>query len=557
MTLPLLTPADVGLPRKFTTFRSYSGFDQFATAHRLAKNPAGVRTSALYAPPGAGKSATYMTAHLLASAGRTDFRTLILVGTKGLQTQLLDDFAPIGLARVWGHRNYPCAVQVPGVSVDDPEYECLSPARCQHKRDIEAAQKSRLVVCNYAYWMTIAKYGHPDLLGEFDLLVLDEVHTAPEWLTDFVAVDIHRRAVREMLGCDLPVIDGAEVGRWGEWAASTLTAAREKYRTVKTRRLQVFGMDLARFVNRQKAGVGSSTEQAVGLWLAGKREIPAVHGLRRTSTIDIPPLPRRPYSWIGTDLPNHSGVRFTPIWGAQYAEQYLLRDIDRVIACSGTLSPAVLTRLGIGPESAEYVEVPSPFPAERRPVIYVPTVRIQHDMTEAQKMAAVRRLDSYIDSRLAIGRGIIHTRSYAWAAEIISRSRHTAVMIPHRNSAQLPDAIRRFLSTPSSILVSPSVEEGYNFPDDDCRWQVIWKCLVGDSRDPLHKARIAADHDYRYAQTTESILQIAGRIVRSEMDWGETVIFDDHWQHVRKQYFPEWFRQAWRWCEEIPPAIQF
>jgi Rad3-related DNA helicase len=110
-------------------------------------------------------------------------------------------------------------------------------------------------------------------------------------------------------------------------------------------------------------------------------------------------------------------------------------------------------------------------------------------------------------------------------------------------------------SADAVILVSPSVQEGFDFPDDDARWQIILKVAVMDSRDPLTRARLDADRSYRDSLVVEDVLQMAGRPVRSDRDWAETAIFDDHWAYLRNAPFPAWFKAACVWANDLPPPL--
>ena len=77
----MTTPSELGLPEKFQTFRP----GQEESALKIVGSDK--RFTLLDAPTGSGKSLMYMTAAMLAGG-----RSLVLVGTKGLQSQILDDF---------------------------------------------------------------------------------------------------------------------------------------------------------------------------------------------------------------------------------------------------------------------------------------------------------------------------------------------------------------------------------------------------------------------------------------------------------------------------------
>ncbi len=540
----MITPAHLGFPPKFQAFRRYAGFDQLGLATDLATDDAH-RWQLVCAPPGAGKSGVYLAAHQLLEPGA---RMLVLVGTKGLQSQVHADGAFMGMRLIQGHRNYACMERgasplglghnVGALFVPDDDECSESPQRCPYRRDMDLASRAPSVIENYSHWMSLARYNpEPEPLGAFDLLVLDEAHTAPGWLTDFCAVELHSRRLASVAGIKLPDWAPSDIRRWVSWAPEAAAQTRDRYAAStdrKTKRaLMLLEADLGRL-----GDAASSTERWVGQPLDG--------------------------------APGSAGLRFSPIWGREHAERYLFRGIPRVLLVSASLTPGTGDQLGIPRARSRYIDVPSPFPVSRRPVIYVPTARVDWRATDADWHRIVRRIEEFAAPRLALGRkGIIHTRSYKHAARLAQMSKLIAeMMIAHTDNRgsfadvlgrlKLRDAVAQFKRADTGdgvILVSPSVQEGFDFPDDDARWQVILKVAVMDSRDPLTRARLDADRSYRDSLVVEDVLQMAGRPVRSDRDWAETLLIDDHWQYLRNAPFPAWFKAACVWANDLPPPL--
>lgn len=527
-----MKPSDLGLPSKFTDFRRNGSFDQLAIAADLAATD-DPRFLLLSAAPGCGKSLIYMTAAAL----RGNVRTLVLVGTKSLQRQVVGDFPR---ARwIWGHRNYPCAARAAafGLDTDDPEFRCSYPRdSCPYLLDVEAARGSSVVVANYAYWMSLAKYSDPGLIGTFDLLIMDEAHTAPYWLTDFVAIELRRASIKKWLGCDLPALrtTSGDLSAWAEWARGSMTtaytlAADDKRESGERRRLLQIARDLATI---STAGNDNAREQA------GWEE---------------------PWIVIRTD----DGVKFTPRWGRDFSEHYLFRAIPHVILTSATLTPGTGDYLGIPRDDSRYIEVPSPFDPRRRPIVWVPTTRVSYKMSDGARYKLYRRVDEIVDAARSVegqngGRpfkGLIQTQSYDRAKELLAESRHRDLMISHANSRELRDALMRFEREEKfSIFVSPSVKEGVDFWY--VYWQIVLKMPFLYSQDPLTKLRATGDDRYQWVVMGEDLLQMFGRVVRSERDFGSTYLIDDMWAFVRKEApFPTWSKAAWKVQGGVTPPL--
>lgn len=513
-----MRPSDLGLPAKFPEFRSYSGFDQLDIALKLATYPE--RFQILNAATGSGKSVTYSAVAKLRKAKRW----AVLVSAKGLQSQLLDD----GLVKrlVYGHRNYPCAAtashtEKSDADMDDLDFRCSVPRdRCGYVADVNAAAFEESVVTNCAYWLAIARYGDPDILGKFDLLIIDEAHGVADWLTKAVSIFITGNRLRRVLGLtQVPRLPHfAKIEEWGPWATemSKTALVRDRYVTDKAerRKLDRLIWDLDE--------LGKAT------------------------------MPRRAGEepWIVRFMENTDGVQFSPRWGKDFAEQYLFRGIPHVILTSATVAEDHANYLGIPKAERRYTEVPSPFDARLRPVIWVPTVRVDYRTSDAGKYKLYRRVDEIAQTAIeqGAGNGVIHTGSYLRNGELMRASKFAAAIITHRqDSADYEAALGRFKKAGRdgkfAMMASPRMQEGVNLPDELCRWQIILHLPFPNSHDPLTKARLTADQRYRLMMIAEGMNQMCGRPVRGDGDFATTFVLDDHWAYMRWDCpFAGWFR---------------
>lgn len=540
-----MIPSDIQLPPRFSDWRP----GQFEAAVELAGSPR--RFSLLSAPTGSGKSLIYA-----AIAKLLDTRALVLVGTKALQRQLMSDFEEIGMHEIKGQVNYRCLALddelaeygVAGAGCNDGP--CHVGVSCSRKRDggclyydaVARASEAELVVTNYAYWLTLGRYTDPDTLGEFGLLICDEAHSAPEWLTRFCTVELDRRVVRKLIGLDLPPIDEG-VAVWAEWARGAAMIADER---VSALRRELRETSHRRRVTKQLREMTDLYRDLVEMARAGKwRESEGPRVRSRGPGLET--------DWIAEKT--RDGARFSPVWAHDYAESLLFRTIPKIVLCSATLTPTVGKYLGIPPADRQFLESGSGFNPKRRPFIYIPTTRVDHRMMEGQKRIWINRIDAIIDKRLD-RRGIIHTKSYARAKDIVRRSRHSDLMITHDNSRGLRTAVARYVnSDPPCILVSPSVDEGFDFPHDTCRYQILSKVPFIDGRSPLVRARSRTDNDYLNWEASLSLVQMVGRGMRAADDLCETFICDDHWKWFRRAgMFPKWFKLAWEQISTVPNA---
>lgn len=92
------------------------------------------------------------------------------------------------------------------------------------------------------------------------------------------------------------------------------------------------------------------------------------------------------------------------------------------------------------------------------------------------------RIDQIISSRLAC-KGIIHSVSYQKATQIYYNSQYRDIMLLGEKGGNTPSLVARFKkATAPTILVSPAVSTGFDFPYDQCSYQILCKVPFPDLR---------------------------------------------------------------------------
>lgn len=537
----IYTPATFGFDS--TRFPSYRD-GQLDLSFRAAQSTR--RFTFMQVPPGGGKSLAYMTVPRLLSLGDRPLRVLVLVGTKGLQSQIPGDF-PFAHP-VFGHNNYPCrAVELTGPLAEyhDPHrvttcdvgpcrigIECsLRRGGCDSYDDRAIAAGSEAVVANYALWLTLGRYAEPDSLGRFDLLVLDEAHTARDWLAKSCTITLLRADLKPR-GIELPppeILD--DPAKWSQWAAQASATVRTSAAVAKR---------LKRTTPRDVIEL-QRLETELGILAAVKAGGPTRWLARVQGTKQGP------------------AAVFAPVWAQEFAERYLFRGIPKVILSSATLSPLDARYLGIAEDEYDFLERGSSFAAANRPFYYLPAARVSKQMSDVEERMWVNVIDRIVEGRLD-RKGIIHTRSYDYARKILARSKYARFMLAH-DSTDARAKIQAFKrAEPPCVLVSPSVEEGFDFPDDEARYVIIAKVPFLDMGDDITLARMDDDKSYANLVVAQTILQQYGRGVRNESDWAETFMLDENWGRWfsaaagKLGLWPRYFRDAWQKCGSLPPA---
>ena len=517
------SPADLGAPAQYDDWRPHQP-DAI-----LAITDSDRRFVGSVLPTGAGKTLTVVAASLLA-----EWRTICLTSTRLLEQQYTRDMAEIGMVDVQGQGNYECLAyhdehrglrDKPWHGCDDgpcragilcskkPAQDELSvPKGCLHYDAIAAARRARLVVSNYKYWMHANR--HTPTLGHYDCLVLDEAHHAPTELADFLSC-VFSVADAQCLGSG--GTDSDEPEAWARWAKGVLSRVRSLLERRPDGRAE---LRKYRQLKRVAQKLDTMKDMANGEWVIQQHEA----------------------SW-----------HFDPVWVRAYGER-LFRGIPRIVCTSATFTRKTAEMLGIDDADLLWHEAPSDFPIERRPVYFVPTVKVDYRADPSQIRMWLATIDNFLRLRRD-RKGIIHAVSYARAKQIRDYSEFGHDMILNERW-DTRDAVERFRQAgPGAIFVSPSVTTGYDFPGALCEFQIIAKIPFPDRRNPVTAARTEHDKSYPAYIAMQELVQAVGRGMRSADDQCETAIFDSNcswFMRNNRELAPSWFLAAYRQVATLP-----
>lgn len=539
--IPALSPQDLGLPPKFSTWRpgQWSAVEQALSAYS-----SGIRFVSANLPTGSGKSVFAVVLGTLLGG-----RTVILTSTKGLQDQYSDDFTDYGMVDLRGRQNYPCMSysncsdgRVAGCAhvrrdrdrSANGQSDTSEPSDCPYSIARDSYLSKRLTVSNYACYF--ANTMHGEGMGEIDLLVLDEAHNAMEELSAALTITLDHsqlQSVQIKCGFSDPPTGNHPLSHWRTWANTAQP-------TVTT------------LFNQVKRDGGSAS------WL---RIIDSIKStLAQISTVAD--------SWI-LDETKQGQTTIAPLWPTDYAEERLFRNVKHVLLLSATIVPKTEALLNIGEQESMFISQTNAFNPRRSPVYLFGACRVDSRMTLDQMDETIARMDMLIDRRLD-RKGVIHPVSYDRATAIMQGSRHQGLMIAPKGK-MLHDSLELFrTSAPPRLLITPAITTGYDFPGSQCEFQILIKVPFIDARSPILKARSTADPEYLPYLTAQILTQTCGRGMRGPDDQCENIILDTHANWFLKppgrpgdrrrggyrHLFPPWFLNQVQYPNSppVPPA---
>jgi len=236
-----------------------------------------------------------------------------------------------------------------------------------------------------------------------------------------------------------------------------------------------------------------------------------------------------------------------PIWAYDYLDKYVFSKYDMVFLMSGTiLNKEIFCRLnGLDISKASYYSIESPFELKNRPLIYMPLGK----MSYTKKEETFKRYITYIKKLLKKyegKKGIIHTNSFElanWIKDSIKDPR----LVFHDSSDKDEVLKAHFDSEKPTVIVSPSMGTGVSFDDDRARFQIIAKVPYPSLASQKNKLRQQTSPEWYSWKTVSGIIQMTGRVVRSNEDYADTIIIDGSFGDVLRyssHFIPMWIQRA-------------
>jgi Rad3-related DNA helicase len=535
-----LTPADLRLPAKFSEFRPA----QLKALERIKTSTK--QFILLQAPTGSGKSLIVAAAQRLLRA-----RFLYTCTTKQLQAQFVDDFGydledKEYAIELKGRANYPtlryphlfpkinasmctgkkeihcrwcCDGKCAPTDIEEEDEEkCYAKLSCPYRIQKARATGAELAVVNTALFLNEANY-----IGQFSgwpWLVLDEADLIESSLMNFVGVEITRRWI-DRLGLEPPARKTVQEA-WIDWARSIALPAVNAELDRLASSYGVEDLKRERELERMKGKLDFFLQEVTQ---AGK--------------------------WVF--LPENERWTFKPVFVSKYAEHNLWRHAERFILMSATIiSPDEMAHsLGISRDEVDFIDLPSTFPPERRPINFLRAANLTKKTENLERPKAIAALDRILDEH-PHEKALVHTVSYGYAQQTMSMSRHRKRMITYDQAKDRESKLEEFKRAPNgTVLVASSMERGVNLPGDLCRVAVVMKVPFLNLGDKQISTRLHSDKKsgqlWYNVSAIRTLVQMCGRGIRSAEDRCSIYILDAQFERLyreNKYLFPEWWRAA-------------
>lgn len=477
----------------------------------------------------------------------------IITNSKLLQDQYSNEYESISDLK--GKDNYECEQYSCSCS-QGAEFNRLNKTSCEscpYTNAKESFISGNMSLTNFYLYILYAIY-NPKLLESRDsrVLIVDEAHEFDDVMSDFITIKITETMIKRFKFSDeysilkqlkdvTSITQYVDLLKYLNGEILTTIESMEKGMSSAPRNVKQDKRDLK--INKVIGGKNSDVKL---MQLATD-----LRQLQLKIEIFLKEYKENPNNWVLESYYNEKvkqkELSLEPIWAYDYLDKYVFSNYDMVVLMSGTiLDKSLFCQLnGLDVSKAVYYSIRSPFNPKNRPIFYMPLGKMSYKSKEETFKKYVPYIKKLLD-KYKNKKGIIHTNSFELAKWIEGAIKDPRLIF--HDSTNKDEMLRFHKESPEpTVIVSPSMDTGVSFDNDDARFQIIAKVPYPSLGSQKNKLRQSNNPDWYSWKTVSGLIQMTGRPVRSNIDYADTIIIDGGFGDVIKHsshFIPDWIQEA-------------
>ena len=181
----------------------------------------------------------------------------------------------------------------------------------------------------------------------------------------------------------------------------------------------------------------------------------------------------------------------------------------------------------------KYLRIPTTFNYKISPIYMIPDYKMSYAYKDQNLPHVVEIIDLILQSHKN-QKGIIHTGSYEFARKLFDNASIETKnrLLCYSNSKEKEYVLDEYNYCTDKVLAGPTLVEGIDLPDDNCRFMIVMKVPYPSLADQLVRAKKDVIPFWYDGETMKTIVQSLGRGIRHKDDWCITYIVDGSFENI-------------------------
>jgi ATP-dependent DNA helicase DinG len=501
----------------------------------------------LESPTGSGKSAIGICTGLhLRSA-------FLLTSQKILQDQYTADYSSNKIATLKGRSNYTC-IAFPNTTCDDSICSvkpCSLKSVCLYEIAKKKAIESYVALLNYKYFLCTLNF--TTSFEKRTLLICDEAHNIDNECMSFVEFNFSTYYLSKLgVTSTIPVYE--KIDQYADWLNLLLQKIKKlkaeiQAKLKKAKPEEAIGADELLCAFYPVGSVNKLSEAEI-IDLQKELENLIAQEEKITAFFDSYQKVEWIFNIVYHEKTKSKSIEFKPLTIGYFANKLMFSHADKKLLMSATIldQEAFCKNLDIDISKTIFIQVPSTFPKEIRPIILTRTGMMGRDKIETTLPKIVTDIGKILDFHDNT-KGLIHAQSYKisnYIKENVDKKYKKRLMF-HESETRLEN-LKSFLETDEpKVLVTPSMTEGIDLKDDLARFVVVVKIPYMFLGDKQIKRKMEIDPEWYNWKAALTLVQETGRGVRHKEDKCHIYIMDSQFNYFMKQnrrFLPDYWVEA-------------